>query len=97
MDGVSLLGRLCARRRIRPRRCRAFQSEEKVKKGVGTSRKLGTLKDDGFKSKEGTVNGVLNLVKSTVWGAFNSRLRSEDEYRAAVAKLEEVFASVRFI
>ncbi|XP_057969747.1 probable chlorophyll(ide) b reductase NYC1, chloroplastic [Malania oleifera] len=100
-DHVSLRNRCGASRSLAFRRssvcsqqCRSFRSEEGGETGESATkeRKCGNQKENGLESRKGL--GVLKFVKSAIFGVCNWRLRSEDEYRNDLAKLEEIFSTI---
>ncbi|KAJ7969609.1 Chlorophyll(Ide) b reductase [Quillaja saponaria] len=77
------------------KQCRALRSESggDLKENlVGSVGKSGNLKEHEVKLKRG--NGFWTSLKSMVLGAFSVVSQSDDEYKEAVAKVEEVLSSI---
>lgn len=72
------------------RRCRSFKSEEGDRELEG-SRKFDDFQEDEVKLLKGRErSGVLDQLKSVIVACS----RSDDGFKASIAKIEEVFSSV---
>lgn len=71
------------------KQCRSFRAEEGEKE-VESARKCGNLKETEAKLQRGI--GFWSSLRITILGGFS--LARGDEYRNALAKVEEVFSSV---
>ncbi|KAB8849526.1 hypothetical protein FH972_026770 [Carpinus fangiana] len=83
------LGRLRGRDGLCLKQCRSFRAEEGEKE-VESARKCGNLKEPEAKLQRGI--GFWSSLRTTILGGFS--LARGDEYRNALAKVEEVFSSI---
>lgn len=92
LDAINVLGKLKLCRGV----CRSFRGEdggrELGEKQLEEARKCGNLKENQVEYSPEKGNGFLSNLKSSILKV--SRSNSKDEYRNAVAKLEEIFSSI---
>nr|QIC54087.1 chlorophyll b reductase [Paeonia lactiflora] len=92
LDSINVLGKLKLCRGV----CRSFRGEdggrELGEKQLEEARKCGNLKENQVEYSPEKGNGFLSNLKSSILKV--SRSNSKDEYRNAVAKLEEIFSSI---